>query len=447
MRALNHQHDPIGRTETAAEAPPTAYLRKHALTGPLIAEAPAEALALVVVIPSHDEPGLLETLRSLLGCAPPQPAVEVLVVFNHSVACGPEVKARNRLGFEQARAWSTAHERPWLRFHCLWQPDLPPRHAGVGLARKLGMDEAVRRLQCAGGNPAGDSQGVIVALDADCTVRKDYLWAIWQAFQNRAPMQAASIAFEHPWQLEPDPLLRQGIVQYELYLRFYVNGLRWAGYPYHFHTVGSAMAVRADAYQQQGGMNRRKAAEDFYFLGKFMPLGRFGVINKTRVFPSCRISHRVPFGTGRSQDTWRKTATETLLVEPPAFFADLGKLVAAIPDFLEPANPPRLPASIAAFLEAEHFAGRLAEIRANCASPAAFQTRFLRWLDRFRVLKLAHFHAREGFAATQPVTDAARKLLEGSPALEQGQISGWTAPHDPQQLLSAYRSLDMGAPE
>ena len=36
------------------------------------------------------------------------------------------------------------------------------------------------------------------------------------------------------------------------------------------------MAVRADAYLRQGGMNRRKAGEDFYFLNKFMVLGGYG---------------------------------------------------------------------------------------------------------------------------------------------------------------------------
>jgi len=42
--------------------------------------------------------------------------------------------------------------------------------------------------------------------------------------------------------------------------------LQQAGSPYAYHTIGSAFACRAEAYIAAGGMNRRHAAEDFYFL-------------------------------------------------------------------------------------------------------------------------------------------------------------------------------------
>ena len=42
----------------------------------------------------------------------------------------------------------------------------------------------------------------------------------------------------------------------------------FVGYPDSIYTIGSAFAVRAEAYMKQGGMNRRQAGEDFYFLYK-----------------------------------------------------------------------------------------------------------------------------------------------------------------------------------
>src|SRR5439155_23761617 len=60
------------------------------------------------------------------------------------------------------------------------------------------------------------------------------------------------------------------------------------------------MAVGADSYRNQGGMNKRKAGEDFYFLHKVIPLGGFTDLTGTTVIPSARPSDRVPVGTGKA---------------------------------------------------------------------------------------------------------------------------------------------------
>ena len=72
----------------------------------------------------------------------------------------------------------------------------------------------------------------------------------------------------HPLRHQPGSRRRKqrAIDRYELFLRHYVLGLKLAGSPYAFHTVGSAMACTADAYVRRGGMNTRAAGEDFYFL-------------------------------------------------------------------------------------------------------------------------------------------------------------------------------------
>ena len=82
-----------------------------------------------------------------------------------------------------------------------------------------------------------------------------------------------SIYFEHPLHGPLEPKVYEAIAAYELHLRYYVQALRYAAFPYAHHTIGSSMAVRADAYAKQGGMNKRQAGEDFYFLHKIIPLG------------------------------------------------------------------------------------------------------------------------------------------------------------------------------
>ena len=60
---------------------------------------------------------------------------------------------------------------------------------------------------------------------------------------------------------------------YELRLHHYVLGLEYAGSPYAYHTLGSCLAVKADAYAQVRGFPKRAGAEDFYLLNKLAKLG------------------------------------------------------------------------------------------------------------------------------------------------------------------------------
>ena len=70
--------------------------------------------------------------------------------------------------------------------------------------------------------------------------------------------------------------------------------LHFTGFPYVHHTVGSAIAVKAMTYVKAGGMNRRMAGEDFYFIQKLLPAGGFFNLNQTTVYPSPRSSQGFP---------------------------------------------------------------------------------------------------------------------------------------------------------
>lgn len=418
----------------------TRYYARHGYCAPQIEAPPAPGLGLVVVIPALAEPELPATLASLWSAEAPACAVEVIVVVNAGENSDDEVRRANQETLAGLRRWEKHHPHG-PRLHVLHHPRLPARHAGVGLARKIGMDEAAARLEAAG-NP----RGIIAGLDADCSCASNYLRALERHFQVNAASPACSITFEHDFEAVADPLLREGIIHYELFLRYYNLALKFAGHPFAFHTLGSCMAVRADAYQQQGGMNRRKAAEDFYFLSKFMSLGGFSEIRDTVVYPSARVSGRVPFGTGKAMGAWRRGGGIPAPTYHPAIFRDLGVLLGRAEELyeLEPAHLPRwleaLPPSMAEFLGQAEFARAWREMQANCAAPHTFAKRFYRWFDRFRVLKYVHFvHGR--FQPRVPLTEAYGELMGWWGKAPPGP-HGWS---DTEEMLLHARSLERGA--
>lgn len=376
-------------------------------------------LGIVVVIPCHDEPDPVFTVESLRDCERPRCAVEVLVVVNASGADDDALRARNARGIRALEGWRDARadrDNPSFRLQVLDYPRLDPRHAGVGLARKLGMDAAVARLVA-----AGNARGVIACLDADCRVDPDYLTALEAHFARWPPADACSIYFEHPLEGPLDPALYRAAGGYELFLRYYRHGLRHARFPHDHYTVGSCMAVRCDAYARHGGMNRRQAGEDFYFLDKLMITGSVSELTTTRVVPGVRVSARTPFGTGRALGARLGEGGPARHAYAPEVFRDLGELIARVDDFWNDAHAvadvmASLPGGVVAFLNAQKFPARHAEMIANTASRGAFEKRFFRWLSAFRGLKLIHHLTRHVYPR-RPLAEACLTLLswQGEP--------------------------------
>jgi len=406
----------------------SAYFRRFGFCERQISEPPAAGLSLAVVIPCFNEPNLLASLESLHRSERPDAPHEVIVVVNSAADADVTIVDRNETTLREARAWLKAQPEPKLTVHLIDARHLPPRHAGVGLARKIGMDEALRRFDHAGTL----DHGVILCFDADCTCAPNYLRAVSDHFQAHPTPPACSIYFEHPLEGELAPEIYVAIGAYELHLRYYVQALRYARFPHAHHTIGSSMAVRAQAYMAQGGMNRRQAGEDFYFLHKLIPLGGFTELNSTAVYPSPRPSDRVPFGTGRAVSDWlQRPGTRTY---PLQAFDDLRVFLESVPS-LKSSVPQAMPESIRTFLAQQNFEQALAEIRNHTATPPAFTKRFFRWFDGFRAMKFVH-HARDHFYGDEQVELASAKLLS--------RLSGFAAARSVSELLRAYRKLDRG---
>ena len=381
-----------------------------------ITQAPKD-LIIIVVIPCYNETQLIRSLQSLANCHPPKGKVEVIVVINGSSKTPPSIQEQNLETFKIAQKWAEAQNLQWIRFLMRYHPELPLKHAGVGLARKIGMDEAAERFKS-----IRRPKGIISCFDADSQCEANYFEALEAHFLQYPKTQACSIHFEHPVEGGEFPeVVYQSIIQYELHLRYYIEAQKWAGFPHAFQTIGSSMAVRADVYLQQGGMNRRKAGEDFYFLHKFIPLGHFSELNTTCVIPSPRISDRVPFGTGKaiadllekhnssSSPVYHTYALQSfvdlkffLLQFPQYYTADLQQLELLIQ---------KLPKSIQGFVLQINFKKKLTEIRSNTSHFNSFHTRFFKWFNAFMVMKYVHF-TRDHYYPNVPIEVAAKGLLK-----------------------------------
>jgi glycosyltransferase involved in cell wall biosynthesis len=381
------------------------YLNKFGIYPPFIKEKPVENLGLVVVIPAYNEVHLEQSLQALLNCQKPNCSTEIIVVINAGENSTAEVMNNNFLTAKTIK--ELAQKSPEnIRLFSIEVNQLPSKHAGVGLARKIGMDEAVRRFDA-----VNNQEGVIICFDADSTCEENYLSEIFNHFNKNPKSPACSIYFEHPLSgSEFSAEVYEAIVDYELHLRYYIEGLRYADYPYSFHTIGSSMAVRSKIYQQQGGMNKRKAGEDFYFLYKIIPLGNFTEINTTKVIPSPRPSDRVPFGTGRAVNKILAGGNEELLTYNPEIFEELKKILKQVYVKKLHLSPSDFSGPVKNFLLQNDFENKIEEIKQNSSTEEKFLKRFFSWMDGFMVLKLIHF-LRDTTYPELPIKEAAEELL------------------------------------
>jgi glycosyltransferase involved in cell wall biosynthesis len=403
------------------------YFQRFGFCPAQITAPPSAQLGLVIVIPCYNEPTLTDSLDALWHCERPACDLEVIIVINSAENSPPSVLQHNQQTLDRAELWISEHKDPRTRFHCLHFPNLPRKKAGVGLARKIGMDEALHRLA------ARDRlDRPILCFDADCTCDPNYLIEVEQTFDAHPHAPGASIYFEHPLEGPEDPRLYDAVTEYELHLRYYVEALRYAGFPHAFHTIGSSMAVRARVYMEQGGMNKRQAGEDFYFLHKIIPLGSFREINSTRVIASPRPSDRVPFGTGRAvRDFLDSGKFESY---PLQAFEDLRSLFANLPALYESDAPlADCPLVLQQFLNQQNAARNLALIREHTATQLSFQRRFFRWFDGFLAMKYIH-SARDRSYGPAEIKAAARELYQHRAPTPIG-------PRTTRDLLLAYREL------
>jgi len=402
------------------------YFNRYDYYGPLLEENPDKDVGLIVTIPSYNEPELIQALQSLREAEPPPCKTEVLILINYPDSI--DDKEHHKREFQKIKNWCSMNNSRDVSFFP-GLAELPFKVAGVGLARKIIMDEALRRFSLL------KKEGVIICFDADCVCDPDYLKEIHSFFERNPQTPGCSIYFEHDYIANEDP---DAIIQYELFLRYYIHGLRFANYPFAHHTIGSAMAVRTEAYRNNGGMNKRKAGEDFYFLHKIMPMGEFKSLTSTRVIPSGRISDRVPFGTGKAMQDWHYNQLKFWPAYDPRVFVEIKEFLSCFLLFRNPENfqsiMQKFLPELQEFLESEKFEEEIKRINENTKSESSYGKAFYQWFDGLKVLRLIHYISDKKFPKI-PVEDAANQLLE---LINPGKHTYMSNP----DLLQHYREFD-----
>jgi hypothetical protein len=391
------------------------YLSKQIAFIPYIERPPSGLLYFCVVIPTYLEDKIINTLISLKNAQPPEINVEILIVVNYSISESELNKSANNETYHELLLWCKSNSTETLRFFALLAADLPYKHAGVGLARKIGMDIALQRF-----NQLNRPEGIILSLDADSTVHPYYFKAVEEKlFASVSNNYGGFIfQFEHPTSGDEFNIdVYDAIVHYELHLRYYRHILQYTGFPYSYYTIGSCFGVNALFYAEQGGMNRRQAGEDFYFLNKLFPHKPFAFLNNSCVYPSPRPSFRVPFGTGAAVSRIVSNREHNYQSYSPQAFIDLKYLFNSIEKIYQnPAQDCNLifqtfPVSLQNFLLQSEFQNKIDEIRKNTKTIEAFQKRFYIWFDGFRVVKYLNW-SHQYFYKKIPVDIAVKEYME-----------------------------------
>lgn len=382
----------------------------------------AKGISNVVVIPAICE---FENIKNvLLSLAENEKSALqksiIIFVINNSLSADPKVKEDNKKSLYFLRSIINHNSLNEFSPILLNQNmniglvdassegnEMDDKTAGVGLARKIGMDLAFKIFDY-----STSDKKLLICLDADCTVEKNYLSEIIKTF-NEQNASAAIVDFEH--HLPADLNETAGIISYEIFLRHYVTGLLFAKSPFAFHSVGSTIICEHEAYLKIGGMNTKKAAEDFYFLQKLAKHYKIHRIDSTKVKPSARESWRVPFGTGRSMNEIASGKKQIQVYDPDVyiilkdwleiFSSDLSFDTKLILSEAEKIHP-----ELFNFLEIRRFPYSWNKILSNSKSrnQLDFQKRNL--FDGFETLKLLH-HLRDKAFPMMEIKTGVEKLF------------------------------------
>jgi glycosyltransferase involved in cell wall biosynthesis len=350
---------------------------------------------MIVVIPCYDETDVQTTLRSLLHCTTVGMRVMVAIVVNSGEGSKREAVLQNRKTHGELQQFADEFSNAQIRFFPLIFENLPRKHAGVGLARKMGMDLAVEYFL-----RKNNDRGIIVSLDADCTVSENYFIRIAEAYGNNEKLCATVHNFRHRIEND-DPHIENAARQYEHYIRYFENALRYTGFPYDLHTIGSAFSVSADAYVRVGGMGRQQGGEDFYFLQKIFQLGNAADLDDVFVYPMARFSERVPFGTGPALQKIIAESDGQMKVYSMQSFEWLKRFFDLKDGFFKKDRScverqlSELPEPLLDFLIRNGVLSDIDDCNRNSATWPAYRKRFFHHFNAFRIIKCLNFlHTR-----------------------------------------------------
>lgn len=364
----------------------------------------SKTLKIYVVIPCKAEKEIVRAVRSLFDYSG-EIEVHIIVVVNALINESAEIHAINN----QSVA-NLSDLMPQLlgtfSLEIMQEVFTDFNKAGVGLARKTGMDRAASM---------SSDRDIILCFDADCQATPNYLHNIHSAFKSEN-CDCAALGFRHE-----NLFVNRNILEYELFLRFYSIGLKLAAYPFWHQTIGSCMAVSAAVYRKYGGMNTRKAGEDFYFMHKLMPVSKTISISNAINILSDRESDKVPFGTGKAMGEARRFKNQERFVYHPNAFDELQSFIEQFskdPLFILTGD-----STFHQYLRDEGCVEGIRNLFRNFGSNEyALRKAIWQYLNGFRILRYFHWY-RDKIQSNIPVSKALNiKFGNGTPEIWHAKL-------------------------
>lgn len=380
------------------------YAARYSVAPKIFNDSPRSDTGIIVVIPCYDDDFIFTALHSLDSAQKPPCSVEVIVVVNSAEDTDTSIVEKNRSIYNKLSSQKSNYRNFCLLPYII--EGVPHKIAGVGNARKVGMNEAVWRFA-----NIENPYGVIVSLDADCLVANDYFTSIYDKFFiAKKKAKASTLQFQHNF--DEKLYSRQEIDacrRYEMYLRYFRLAQKIAGIPVCMHTIGSCFAVTAEAYAQMGGMSRRQAGEDFYFLQKLALQSPVANIQTPIVFPAPSVSERVPFGTGRSVKKIMDTGCCT--VYNFGLFLLLKKFYSSFSTLYQ-GKSIDITLEIVDFVGKEKFAALVDECRRNTSDAKSFSKRMFTKFDVFFMIRFLNSFEKTSKFPPVEIEFAAKELLD-----------------------------------
>lgn len=356
------------------------YFVRYKSLSPFFEDIPDEQVGMIVIIPCIYDAFVFNTLASLECTNTVYPKIEVIVHVNSGEQTPAKIVEENRAIFYALKQKAEAGFYKKFKLLPILTEKTIRKKAGVGFARKVAMDEAVRRFDA-----IDKPDGLIVSLDADSLVGVNYFQEIVRVTSDRT-YRCFTFQFQHHYDTAAYPAnVIDACKKYEIYLRYYRLALKTFDFPFAIHTIGSCFAIRAESYTKLGGMTPRQGGEDFYFLQKAVKMNPVHEVRSPIVFPSPRISNRVPFGTGPSvRNIVENGKYDVYNFELFGLLKDFYRLFPAIGNENKIEN---IPPVILDYIGLHKFESIVTECRRYSATSSAFVKRMFDNFDAFFIVK------------------------------------------------------------
>tara|TARA_Y100001970_G_scaffold291554_1_gene429123 strand:- start:1624 stop:2784 length:1161 start_codon:yes stop_codon:yes gene_type:complete len=341
----------------------------------------------IISIPCYDEYDyLFETLESInKQDSNLLKNTLVSLVINNSNKENQKIIDNNKKTFQKLLEYQSNYE--FLIIDAFSKNNsIDEKDAGVGMARKISIDMTLQYSK---------SDSIICFIDADTKLSKKYLNTIYSSYIENQ-WEAATVDFKH---LRDEPETVDYINNYEKFLKSTSINLKNSGSPYSYVPLGSTMICTKNAYIAVGGMNKRKAAEDFYFLQELQKTMGIFYIDDILVHPSSRYLNRSYLGTStRLKQSLKGELNIDTLYYSKQSFNILSKWIASAlnsnktsyANILERCN--KIDSKLSKVLISLNLEKAWDGIT-NAPTKEHFEKQFHRWFDAFKTLKLLKYYS------------------------------------------------------